>query len=464
MTLPTPAGAPALTQRLPAGKSWLPLLEVLRGLAAAAVVAHHCYDLSGAYSSSWGWLLEGFGEWGVDLFFVLSAFLLSEFFWRQPRSARSLRVFFVRRAFRIIPPYYAMLIPLLLFFAQPAQLHSSQGRRQVIADLTFTQWLSPYTASNLNVNGVLWTLTLEVMLYGTLPLLAWLVAKQPIAFGLALIALGLAYRVWVCHSADGLIAYVFDSGRPNEQTVRLYMVRQYLGILPVFAIGVLARRLTEHGVNVAAFLPQARRFPLIALVALLAPSIVLQRAIYLASDFRNTFWFVAFDPLLGLSFVPVLLLAAGAAPDRVSLLFRAGQWLGARSYSLYLWHFPIILSVFGMGPLILPPAHTHYWLRIAAVVGLSLLFADVGYRVIELPGIRAGQRLARKLGGRTPAPGKRNARLHTARSHEGAEAGASAAPFAYDQRHRNALDVYPLHAQHGVEVGGALPSGGMVEQ
>jgi peptidoglycan/LPS O-acetylase OafA/YrhL len=372
------------------------MLDVLRGLAATAVVIHHVFDLSGGKMSSWSWLPEGFGEWGVDLFFVVSAFLLCEYFWR-PKNDRSLRVFYTRRFFRIGPPYFVMLVLLVLFSAPATAVFSEHGYKQILANATFMQGLSPYYVSSFGVNGVLWTLTLEVLLYATLPLLAWLIGRWPIIAGSLLFAIGVAYRVWVSHWANWLIARYFHQGPAAEWLMRLFVLRQYLGILPVFVIGIMARWLVVRGPLRNWSQKPVSKAPVIILLVALIPSVIYLKSIYRSSLYIHTVWFVALDVMIAALFVPVLLLASKPVTSRPSLLFGIGRWFGDRSYSLYLWHFPVILAVFEMGASQHPAVTTHFTARVVLIAILALLFAHFGYVLIEKPGIASGQRVARRL-------------------------------------------------------------------
>ena len=94
------------------------------------------------------------GTWGVNVFFLLSGFLLADYFWAE-RGRGSVLEYYVRRFFRIAPAYYVVVGFLFIFFADHALLFSHVGLRQVFANLTFTQWLTPGTSSNLNVDGSL---------------------------------------------------------------------------------------------------------------------------------------------------------------------------------------------------------------------------------------------------------------------------------------------------------------------
>ena len=389
--------------QVPAAPVWLPALDVLRAFAAGAVVLHHSYSLAGYPAIPFAWLLEGFGEWGVDLFFVLSGFLLSAYWWK-PAGKRPLRVFAIRRFFRIAPAYYVMLLILFTFFANHDQLFSRIGVRQVLANLTFTQWLTPGTASNLNVNGVLWTLTLEAMLYALIPLLALAVGRKPVVAGISLFAAGMLYRVWAGVEDSSLVAWYFpESGGPGPQIEHLFAVRQFAGILPVFMIGILLRWMTLRGGLRHWITKPVSRPSALMVVLMLVPSMIVLRWVAEGSNYSNLIWFVAYDAVLAVMFVPVLLYAARPVVGHVSPLFRAGQWLGTRSYSLYVWHFPIVLSVYGMGALERGPITTHWPVRLCLIAVLAILAAHVSYELVEKPGMTLGARLAR---GRRPSANK----------------------------------------------------------
>lgn len=94
---------PAPTQR-----AYYPALDALRGIAILAVVAFHNFDSLQFF---------GFGWMGVDLFFVLSGFLITELLLHSVGTRHYFRNFFARRMLRIFPVYYAVL--LVFFLASP---------------------------------------------------------------------------------------------------------------------------------------------------------------------------------------------------------------------------------------------------------------------------------------------------------------------------------------------------------
>lgn len=373
--------------------AWLQGLEVLRGVAALSVVFHHMWSVGTMPRFPGYWIFEGFGTWGVDLFFLLSGYLLADAFWTGERAGR-LRRFYVRRAFRIAPAYYVNLAVLFLFFAVHEQLFSSAGLKQVGANLTFTHYLWPDTSSSLNVNGALWTLTLEMMLYLLMPFLAWFTKITRGLGALLLIFVGLGYRLYVALAGAGLERIYFDEGFPTA-IARLFLARQFLGILPLFALGIGLKWLVfRYGLRwrwaPPRFVPVS-----VVLLVLLLPSVLFLVFIERSSFYTHWVWFTMFDLALGVLLAPALLFAAHPV-ETVGPIDSAAVWIGERSYGLYLWHFPIILTVYGRGPFLFPPDVDPWLAKVVLVLGLSLVAAAVSWVAIERPAQVLGRRLSQR--------------------------------------------------------------------
>jgi peptidoglycan/LPS O-acetylase OafA/YrhL len=371
----------------------LPGIEALRGVAALTVVFHHMWSLSSMPRFPGYWVVEGFGNWGVSLFFMLSGFLLADTFWRDKRA--DLGVYAIRRVFRIAPAYYVNLAVLFLFFAGSRLVFSDQGAKQVLASVTFTHYLFPGTASSLNVNGALWTLTIEMMLYAFLPLMAVAVRRSPWP-SLALFALiGLTWRGVVAYAGDGLRDFYFHGALVDPGIQSLFIARQFVGALAIFALGIGARWLVVQG-KCRRFYGWFPRMTTSAFVMMALPSILLLRWVEDGSDYRNGWFFAGYDFLVMLAMVPALVMAAYPGQFAPSMLRRIATWLGERSYSLYLWHFPIILTVYERGPLRHLPAPGGYMWRIPLILVLTLIAASVSYAGIERPGMEWGRRIAQR--------------------------------------------------------------------
>ena len=369
----------------------LPGIEMLRGVAVLLVVFHHIWSLGTMSRFPGYWIIEGFGTLGVDLFFLLSAYLLADYFWKPARESQLIN-FYIRRGLRIAPAYYLNIFVLFLFFAGHSQLFSYFGLQQLMANLTFTHYLRPGTSSSLNVNGALWTLTNELILYLLLPAMAWFTKITRGIGAVVLIVLGLGYRFFVALAGESLVNLYFDNGFP-EALARLYLARQFMGVLPVFALGIGLRWLVIE-FNKKFHFAFLRLMPVSAAICLLlTPSVLLLVFVERASNYSHWLFFGMFDFSLSLLMIPALLFASREI-DQVVRLDAAAVWVGERSYGLYLWHFPIILSVYGRGSQMAPPDIYPWVPKIVLILLLTFAAAAISWVAIEKPAQDLGRRLS----------------------------------------------------------------------
>src|SRR5947209_2843236 len=101
-TAPAKAASPCYCPNL---QSHLPALDGIRGLAILLVMFHHFSFVDDRYRQAGrlGWI-------GVDLFFVLSGFLITGILYDTKHDPHYFRSFYVRRALRILPLYYAFVL------------------------------------------------------------------------------------------------------------------------------------------------------------------------------------------------------------------------------------------------------------------------------------------------------------------------------------------------------------------
>ena len=365
-------------------QSWMPGIEVIRGIAALVVVVHHMWSLSTMPRFRWYWMVEGFGSFGVNIFFVLSAFLLSPPSWSL-RTRSDVGMFWGRRAARIMPAYLANIFILFLFFVPAGALLSGVGLKQVAANLTFTHQLFPSTIGSFGANGVLWTLSVEFFLYLSLPLIGWLFSRAPFATFVTMMALGTGWRLLIGLNGDGLRSLYFGDTPVPIALQSLFVARQFVGYLPLFAIGMAARWVYEN--KRSWFEDRGFAMNLPFALGLLFPGVLVLVFVERSSFYTHWVWFSTFDTIIGLLIVPALLVAAAGtlAPSRVN---RLAEWAGQRSYGLYLWHFPVILVAYERGIAYAPPVLNHWWARIVFVLAITAILADVSYRSIEMPAQR----------------------------------------------------------------------------
>ncbi len=154
------------------GKTYYPALDGLRGIAILLVVLFHNFSFSNYLF--FGWL-------GVDLFFVLSGFLITDILIKSVGKAGYLRKFYLRRMLRIFPLYYLLLIICLLIL--PA-IGSFKGTMNYYTEhqwwfwLYFQNWLYIiYPPEQNNFILHLWSLAVEEQFYIIWPFVILLVRK-----------------------------------------------------------------------------------------------------------------------------------------------------------------------------------------------------------------------------------------------------------------------------------------------
>jgi peptidoglycan/LPS O-acetylase OafA/YrhL len=361
-----------------------PALTGLRGLAAFAVFCQHTYLLTGkpAVGPVLSWLFA-MGGTGVDVFFTLSAFLLTVPFvvaTLDATPAPNLREYGRRRLLRIVPAYYAQIAILLGLTA----LGSVQGWvwnaptfGSVLAHLTF--YLDAWPLVFPQVPSW-WTLPVEMCFYLFLPLFARCLRPGRWWWLLLGIVASLAYRYLLMHAGSGL--------RPGMQ---ITWGDQFPGRLHEFLVGMLAAYAYVR-LKAAGRLPAGRKTDALALAAI---------AIFLALPALG--YPITGDAYLGLASTnPVLqawhlyaslavaLLLVMLAAD-APMLAKVFSWaplrgLGLISYSLYLWNFTVLMAV--RNSLGYEIARSDFWNFYGYGLLVSLLVALASWWLIEQPAQR----------------------------------------------------------------------------
>jgi peptidoglycan/LPS O-acetylase OafA/YrhL len=175
----------------------IPQLDVLRGIAVLDVMLYHITDIAPSLHLR---PFFRFGYTGVDLFFVLSGFLITGILVRTRDNESYFTNFYARRALRIWPLYYALL--LFTFVVLPAM--QPQLRPAIFA--LCHPWQSfPFFLQNLMLKGnafdalrVTWSLAIEEQFYLVWPIVVWLAPRRtlkPLAVSGLLLSLALRWSV-----------------------------------------------------------------------------------------------------------------------------------------------------------------------------------------------------------------------------------------------------------------------------
>jgi peptidoglycan/LPS O-acetylase OafA/YrhL len=312
-------------------------VDGLRGLAALTVVVYHLFTNS--LQPEWrpflninllrplhdGWI-------GVNLFLILSGFCLFWPYARNPERQFRFGSFLKRRIVRIVPAYYASLlvVPAAFWLLRQAGLWTGvsdlpTGPLDAVLHLLLLHSFLPEALRSWN--SVTWSLGLEWTWYLVFPVAVWMFRRlSPQRAVAALGAISLAYL-------GGAWLLVGPSSQMSEDAA--YAVRNFLpGRLWEFGMGML----------VASWVSQHRLSRLSSLLALGAVPVLLVLG-HLATPI---------DPMLpvrnlayGLAFTFLLLAATGREENPLKRLLEAPwmQRIGEWSYSLYLFHLPVVILV-----------------------------------------------------------------------------------------------------------------------
>ena len=374
---PTPVASPA--PPVPsAPPSRLAGLDGLRAIAVTTVILFHF--LPG--------VLPG-GYLGVDVFFVISGFLITTLLVREHAASGRivLRSFWTRRARRLLPALaLVVLVSTAAALAIGGDVLVGIGR-QLVGAATFSyNWLaiatntSYFDATTPELFRNLWSLAVEEQFY-----LAW-----PFVI-IALVAVFKNRGGWMLVAVLGLAAASFATmlllGQTGASPTRLYYGTDShaFGLAIGAALAVLFGRATAWTRVLRVLLPALGLLAVAGLVAL---------SLLMPEDAPLVFQ----GGLLLVAVLTAVAIAGAVAPD--SPLGRALdllplRWVGQRSYGLYLWHWPVfVLATAAL------PAWPEFGIG-GLALGITGLAATLSYRYLEQPLRQRGFRsVARSWGSR----------------------------------------------------------------
>jgi peptidoglycan/LPS O-acetylase OafA/YrhL len=185
------------------GRQYYPALDGLRGLAILLVVVYHNFGFIDIFF--FGWL-------GVDLFFVLSGFLITDILLKTLGNKKYLYNFYMRRMLRIFPLFYLCLVLFLIVIPRmnpPFDL-SYYTDNQVWLWTYMQNWLYIFKDSKgASALHHLWSLSVEEQFYLVWPLVILLLRKPPylMVFIMALLLAALGLRLWIWNNEMADLAY-----------------------------------------------------------------------------------------------------------------------------------------------------------------------------------------------------------------------------------------------------------------
>lgn len=343
------------------GTNRFELIDGLRGVAAMMVVVYH-FQPENVPQSVQMFLEQG--RLGVDVFFVLSGFVIAHSVRHGIYSFGFLARFGLRRSIRLDPPLWVSILLQVALIRLGMELFPDLDREMptgitLIANATYTMRFFGLD----DAIGVLWSLTYEVQFY--LVLVGALVLLQPQSqAGPGRMAISIGF----------LLALV-------------YSVLVWVGLLPLLVVGLFVDRWFQFALGVAVWLYSTHHLNRVGLALL--GGIVLFGAILADSPYR-----------IGVMLMSVLtmsLIAYAAGSNRMQWLSgMVPQFLGRISYSLYLLHIPIGGRAIQVLRRLVDTSNSAALEVLCSLLGVavSVLAAWVMYRLLEAPSTALARRVS----------------------------------------------------------------------
>ena len=357
----------------------MPGLDLLRAVAVVWTMLFHSF-LVGGLGDDWSWLSR-YGWMGVDLFFVLSGFLIgSQVLKPLANGGRlSFRDFYTRRAFRILPAFFAVLALYLLW----PGFREAPGVEPWWKFAGFFVNLSIDYTNNTAFSHA-WSLCVEEHFYLLFPLLAIVLLRRPstavfVALCVGIVALGIALRTGTWLHFDTL-------GSDRNWFVENIYYPTWNRLDGLLAGVILATCRTYR--------PQAwARAATHANAVLVAGLATMALSFWLFRDRTGLLGNSIGWPVLSLGLAMLVFAGAQTGSWIGRRALPGAGWLAAVSFSLYLVHKP----VYGL-------VQTHFgdalegrgYVAFAAYGFASLLAAALLHYAVERPGLRLRERLMRR--------------------------------------------------------------------
>lgn len=351
---------------------YLPWIDGLRAIAALSVIVHH-----GPTLRSMPTLKNCFGWFGVDLFLVLSAFLLCRLMQLEYAKDRKIDVknFFIRRILRIWPLYFFFTTASFLY---ALSIHFPAPREALgwfLAHVTFTQNIaaSVHSYSTLPFAAQLWTIGLEEQAYLLMPILVWayLRNEDPVKLTKITVFVTLAFMV------------------ARLSIVLLGRTHPYIYVTPLRSDTFLCGAYLALGTSVGA--QRMKRTTTYAFMGLTGIVILVLLAAWMKPPGVSTVTEVIGYPVVGALCCALIFTADQSKVAGFLLGSPVMRWLGKISYGIYVFHLFGLWAAERLSDHLASPSPSK---ELLIAVAISIFLADISYRVIEKPFLMLKERFA----------------------------------------------------------------------
>ncbi len=362
--------------------NYYPFLDGFRGVAILAVMSAHAQNFF--HAKDFSGLLFKFlvlvgplGHLGVDMFFVISGFLITGILIRNYRDPIDVRRFYVRRIFKIIPPYASLILMTMLMvpFDEAGKWNIGHLGPYVL----FTQNYAPYVVTPL---AHTWSLSIEEHFYLIFPLIVaaiFCLAKSEDSRRRCILGLGLAIMAFTILFRDILHDtrfFIFSNLGPDFTQTTLFRADALM-------FGCVLRVMEPyyaHGMD--------KVWRVLSPVLLLCGLIIYY---YFSQNLDQNGFIICRAKFIFSYIAPGLLLLG---------IYRGGRWLrrvfennvlrwvGKNSYGIYLWHYVLITLLASSLMLYLRPT-----LAVVAFYVLSMIAGWLSTITVERYALKLRHRL-----------------------------------------------------------------------
>jgi peptidoglycan/LPS O-acetylase OafA/YrhL len=349
-----------------------PLIDVLRAFAALSVVTLHVIAHANwtdfPQSGPLAWFRHG--NLGVDLFFVISGFVisLSAMSMYEKRGVKFIGPYVKHRLFRIVPLFYLTMAAYLI--VDRSLLSDQSYLSHILSHMMFCFTFDPNKFSS--INGVNWSVGIEMQFYLLIllvaPALFW-IRKKPVIIVITIVAAMFAASAWRYCAA----LQVPDDNSPVSTYLIFVYITQLPGHLDEFGLGIALALFVRSELFASL---SGRPIWCIALFICVVP---LFYAAVVASNgiISRGISMVAQEAVYSVAFAALVLLACSMPwPGLINGVSWA-RYVGTISYGIYLWHLPVIKF---MKTLTVNPPQ-----MLIATLAITLGLASLSWHTFEKP-------------------------------------------------------------------------------
>jgi len=376
-TTPAPVAKPALS------KVHVPALDAIRGLAILLVLLHNLsnFEARGKLIYKLWTLIPECGWIGVELFFVLSGFLITGILLDDKGAPTFFRTFYVRRALRIFPLYFSALLIYVAVHITGLSRASMPANKIILYFLYLSNWSDAWQGALAGLSHM-WSLAVEEQFYLVWPLLIGSLSSRTMAITCtAMVALGFVVR-WSMHAAavpDSWL-YVTTVARADA--------------LVMGALVALALRSPVWWQRLKRFLVRATLATSLATLALLVDTHGFNRL-----NPRMQVYGYSLLAVLSAALIVAVIANASTSQAPTGRVFSFLRFLGKYSYGIYVVHIPlktVMIAILGdhlAGPSASWPLLTD-WIFMTVVGAMAVGIALASWRWLEKPFLSFKDRLA----------------------------------------------------------------------